>query len=333
MKYSELLLVKRQSLISIIKKYEVVVLPILRFIIAFSALNMLKETTGYDGAFGKVIVMSAIALVGAFASMHCIEVCSIFLVALFLLPIHPIMAIILFVILAIIYILYGRLFPEESILIIITLMAFSVHFELLVPIIAGLLCGYASVIAIILGIMLWFIVPELKTVLPSISLDSNESLIAIEDILSIDLTSLIANQVMTVMIIVCFIVFSTVFIIRKLPIDYGPYIAITIGAVINIVGFGLAHVFLLNLEINLVTIVIQTILFSIIAVIVQFLSRVLDYQRVETVNFEDEDNFYYVRIVPKIRVNFKEKKIKKVYTNQSGRDNFNLLMEDDSFSS
>lgn len=329
MKSSEMLLIMRQNLISTLKKYESIILPILRFIISFSALNMLKATTGYDGILGGIIAMSVISLIGTFGSMHCIEICSIFLSVLFLLPTDPIMALILFSVLMMIYILYGRLFPEESIFIIAMVIACSIHLELLVIIIAALFSSYISIIAITLGTIIWFVVPVLREMLPSIGMNKSEILDAVEQLLSMDLTSVLFNQRMLVMIIVFFIVFSTIYLIRKLPIDYGPYIAIGIGSVMNIIGFGLATIFFLDIQINLILVIAETILFSIIGIIIQFSSKALDYQRAESVRFEDDDNYYYVRIVPKIKINSKETKVKKVYTNpsQTSRD-FKIFMDD-----
>ncbi|MBP3888132.1 MAG: hypothetical protein J6F30_10920 [Cellulosilyticum sp.] len=334
MKSSEMLLVMRQNLISALKKGEVILLPILKFVMTFIAFNMLKSATGYDGPLSNIIVMIGTSVIGAFASAHCIEVCSILLVVVFLLPANPIMAIVMFIALVLIYILYGRLFPEESLLIIVTMIAFSIHLELLVPIIAAIFTSYASIIAIVLGVMIWFLLPGLREVLPNIGMNKSEILDAVEQLLTIDLSGIVFNQVMLIVMVVFFIVFSTIFLIRKLPMDYGPYIAIGIGAVMNILGFGLATIFFLDIEINLFAIVLETIVFSIIGVIAQFLSNVLDYQRAETVNFEDDDNYYYVRIVPKIKVNFKENKVKKVYTDPSQTNTgFNLHKEDDGFHS
>ena len=126
-----------------------------------------------------------------------------------------------------------------------------------------------------------------------------------------------------------FAVFSVIYIIRKQAIDYGPYIAIGVGAIMNIIGFGLASIFFEDIGISLVSIIIESILFSLIAGVMQFLSGVLDYQRAETVNFEDDDNYYYVKIVPKIKLNFKEKEVKKVYTSTNSMNHFDKSMLDE----
>ena len=314
MNFSEMLLIIRQNLISILKKYELILLPIIRFIISFSVLQMLKEATHYTGALSGLLVISALSLIGAFASAQLIEICSIFLVIIFVAPSNPIMAVILFIILSMIYILYGRIFPKESMLVIVTMVAFSIKMELAVPIIGALVGSYISVVAIMIGIIIWFMIPKLQMIVPSTGLDKAELVDALTQLLAADFKALVSDQMMMVMLVVCFIVFTCIYLIKKLSIDYGAYIAIVIGAVMNILGFGLGEVFLLDSHINFVRVSIETIGISLVAVVIQFLSIALDYQRAETVNFEDDDNYYYVKIIPKIKLNSKHKKEKKVYT-------------------
>lgn len=332
MKYNEALLTVRQNLISAFKRYEYLILPFLRFILSFSALRMLKSATSYEGVLGGVISLLGISLIGAFTSAECIEVCTIFIVCIFVAAYNPILAILLLLTLCGIYILFGRLFPKESLLIIVTLIAFSIKMELAVPIIAALIGSYACVIAILIGIGLWYIIPKLSVILAGASLKKDQLIDTLTKILSIDYKELVANQTMLIMIIVFFTVFTAIYIIRKQAIDYGPYIAIAVGAVMGIMGFCMANIFFVDTDINLIIVIVEMIIFSLVAVIVQFLAIVLDYQRAEVVSFEDDDNFYYVKIIPKIHMNFKHKKVKKIYTGASQNNRFDRsVIEDDDF--
>lgn len=334
MKYNEVLLTVRQNLISAFKRYEYLIVPFLRFILSFSALRMLKSATSYEGVLGGVISLLGISLIGAFTSAECIEVCTIFIVCIFVASYNPILAILLFLGLCGIYILFGRFFPKESILIFVTLIAFSIKMELAVPILAALIGSYACVIAILIGIALWYILPEISVILAGASLEKDQLIDTLTKLLSIDYKGLFTNQTMMIMMIVFFTVFTAIYIIRKQAIDYGPYIAIGVGAVMGIIGFCMATIFFVDTDIHLIKVVVETILFSLAAVVVQFLSVVLDYQRAEVVSFEDDDNLYYVKIVPKIHMNFKHKKVKKVYTGASQNSHFDRsIMNDDDFTS
>ena len=49
-----------------------------------------------------------------------------------------------------------------------------------------------------------------------------------------------------------------------------------------------------------------------IAVIVQFFKCVVDYTRIENVQFEDENYYYYVKAIPKIDVPARDISVKKI---------------------
>ena len=329
MKSNEVMLTIRQNLISAYKQSEAFVLPLLKFILCLSTLRILKEVTKYEGACGSIFILIGIALVGAFASAETVELIGILLSVIFVLPANPIFAGVLFVGLIMIYILFGRLFPKESMLIIVMLVAFSINMEVGIPIVAALFGGYASIVAIILASILWYLLPEIGGVLPPIPTDKSEILEVFRQFVATDFKTLLMNKTMMVTCIVFLIVFSVVYLIRKLPIDYGPYIAIGIGAAMNIIGFGLASIFFVDIDVNILLVLLETIIYCFVAIVAQFLSVVLDYQSAESVEFEDDDNYYYVRIVPKIKLDVTQQNAPKVYTNLSETNNYKKFFNDD----
>lgn len=314
MKSNEAVLTLRQNIINTFKQYEYILLPVLRFILSFTALKMLRDVTGYTGVLSGVLVLIGVALIGAFASADWIIILTILLSTVFIASSNLIFGLMVFTAMCIIYFLFARLFPRESILIIAVLIAFNMHIEMAVPIIAALFTGYISVVAIIIGTILWFTIPSLKAFLPAAALKKDEILSTVTALMTIDYKELLIEPEMMISIVIFFIVFTTIYLIRKQSIDYAPYIAIGVGAVMNILGFGLAMIFFNGVEFSLILVILQSVFWGVLAVILQFLSIALDYQRAETVNFEDDDNYYYVKVIPKIQLTHKHKTVKKVYT-------------------
>ncbi len=317
MKSNETLLGARQNLIRVFKKYEYMLLPLLRFIVTVSALRMLIIVTNYTGTFSGLLPTFVLALIATFVSAQWILLGSIFLAFLFIFSTNPILAIIVFCMLMLLYIGFMRLFPKESILIIVTLIAFSIHMELAMPIVAALFGSYICIVCIILGVGLWFVMPQLASLIQSASLDKSEILDMVSHITQMDYKALLLNEQMLAYSVVFLIVFSVIYLIRKQSIDYAAYIAIGVGAVMNILGFLMAILFLDSFSENILSIIIWTVIYSGIAVVMQFFSIVLDYQRAEVVTFEDNDNYYYVKVVPKINMNTVNNTVKHVYTANS----------------
>ncbi|WP_069999867.1 hypothetical protein [Cellulosilyticum sp. I15G10I2] len=312
MKLNETLLIIRQNLIKIYKQYETVILMLLKFIIVFSVITMIGSSVGYIGVFNKVEVVLFLALLGTFLPEKWMVLGFVLLTPVYVAMVNLVLGIVSFVFLWVLYLLFMRLFPKESLLIIAAMMCFNIGLEGLLPVIAGLFGSYVSIIAIIIGTFIWFALPQFSLIIQSHAATKDDILSIFTNLTEGGIADIIGDKTMLCTIVVFFSVFSIVYIIRKQSIDYAPYLAIGIGLIMHLAGFVLAMVFL-NIDISMGRILMTTLIIAFIAIPTQFFSKVLDYQRAEIVSFEDEDNYYYVKVVPKLFINTNHKKIKRIY--------------------
>lgn len=316
MKSNDTLLIIRQNLIKIYKQYEYIIMPFLKFIIIFSVITMISTSFGYIGIFNKVEVVLFLALLGTFLPEKWMILGFILLMPVYIAMANIVLGVIAFLFLGVLYLLFMRLFPKESLLIIATIVCFNMGMEALLPVLAGLFGSYVCIIAIIIGTFIWFVMPQFAQVVQPNLTGKDEILGVLTSLTSGGLKNIIGDKTMLCTIVVFFIVFSIVYIIRKQSIDYAAYLAIGIGIMMHLAGFILAKLFL-NINISMSKILITTILVTVIAIITQFFSKVLDYQRAEVVSFEDEENYYYVKVVPKIHINTNHKKVKRIYNTKA----------------
>ena len=68
----------------------------------------------------------------------------------------------------------------------------------------------------------------------------------------------------------------------------------------------------LEADVNILVIFLGSIGGAVIALIAQFFKGVLDYSRTETVQFEDDEYYYYVKAVPKVKVSEQNVKVQKI---------------------
>ena len=76
--------------------------------------------------------------------------------------------------------------------------------------------------------------------------------------------------------------------------------------VINMV-FSIVCNILLKGQLSSVWIVVGSLLAGILGYALQFFHMILDYGKVEELQFEDDEYYYYVKAVPKLRVEPKKK--------------------------
>lgn len=317
MEFIESILILRQEIIKIYKKYEYIIMPLVKFICLFIVLDRLRFLTNYSGFLGSVWMMLITAFIGIFLPTKWIILIGIIWLPIFMFSANPILASITFVALVILYLLYMRFFPKESLLIPIILIAFSFKMELLVVFLVAMFGKFICIASISIGTVLWYVIPQLSSLFQNTSLAKEEILDFIISLTRIRYEELFIQPNLLASLVVFFVVFSIIYIIRQQSLDYAPYIAIGVGSIMSIVGFGLAMLFLNNIGIKLKDIVVRSVLYGFIALIVKFFSKVLDYQRAEIVHFEDEENYYYVKVVPKINLTASHKKVKHVYNNKN----------------
>lgn len=326
MKTIEILLIIRQNLIRFYKKYDHIIFLLLKFILIFSTIRMLGLSVGYQGMLGGAMSILFLALIGTFLPEKWLILETIILVPLYIMNTNLVLAGVIFVFLMVLYLLFMRLFPKESLLIIATVVAFNIGMEVVIPVIVALFGSYICIIPIIIGTFIYFVAPEMVGMLQSNGAGKDEVLEVFTNIVNVQFKDLMSNPIMLCTIVVFFIVFSIVYIIRKQSIDFAPYVAIGVGAVMNLVGFGLGILFL-DVDINMLSVVMMTIFCVVVAVIAQFFSKVLDYASAEVVSFEDEENYYHVKIIPKIYLSTSHKKVKRVYNNKvDGLEHISRIM-------
>ena len=210
------------------------------------------------------------------------------------------------------YIMFIRLYPKESILIIITMISFTLKIEYLIQIVAALFGNLACAVAIFLGILGRYCYLALEILMKKTALGI-DILDLLNKMVSIAMSAILMNREMIATLIISLSVFLIVYFIKNQAIDYAPYVAIVMGGAMNLLGFLLGVLFL-KIHINMPFLFIMSGVSVLLAVIMQWLALPLDYTRTEIVQFEDEDNFYHVKIIPKMTVNVEPKKVEQIYT-------------------
>ena len=310
--FNQLLLIRSQ-IISFYKKNERIILPLLKFLVTVSVLLIMSNTIGYAKPLTRVTVMLVTGLIGVFLSPQLLMLLFIFITSAHAGAGSIEAGLIIFVILFMIYLLFIRLYPRESLFIIATIIAYKFHIPYIIPLIAGLFSSLAAIIALIIGITIWYSTPNILVLMESKNSELADMVGDINEKLTVLQSSIKNDQTLLVSIIILSLVLLAVYIIRKQNIDFAEYIAILIGVVLNLVGF-LFAIILLRVDVGIIGLMLSTLICALIAIIVQFFAKVVDYSRTETVQFEDDNNYYYVKVVPKIIVKNSKKQVQRNYT-------------------
>lgn len=214
--------------------------------------------------------------------------------------------------------LYTRIFPKESLLIIALCVAFYLKVPYAVPIVAGLYFGVPAVGAMIIGNFVWFASRNLHALrIAGLTANKDPDLANLTKIALTGVQDIIDNVLLNPIWIYLALVFSAtiiiVYIFARLPLNHSYSIAIALGITVVLVGMvvGIATE---KIPYAMGGTILSIVGSSLLAFIAKFFYIALDYQRTQRVSFEDESNMYYVKVVPKLTSNPEDIKLTEIET-------------------
>ena len=108
------------------------------------------------------------------------------------------------------------------------------------------------------------------------------------------------------MLVILTAVFLVVYLIRRLPVRYSWSLAILSGTVSYGLLRGMEALFLKG-SVSLVLFLLDLLAGAAAGLAVQFFAFDLDYEKVQHLQFEDDDYYYYVKAIPKMEAVMQKK--------------------------
>jgi len=218
------------------------------------------------------------------------------------------LAAVVFLFLLFVFLFYARMAPRESILILFTMMAFHFNVPYLIPLLVGLYFPVSAIIPVTLGVFIYAQLPTLfELMAPTATLvdvelgDLPAMLPEIAgDVYATLLSGIGVSQEWLITAVVFALVIILVHVTGRQAIDFAKEIAIALGVLMTIFGFIMAVIVAEDTTIRIGGMMFMAIVCGLIALLIRLFDCVLDYNRAESVQFEDDDNYYHVRIVPKM---------------------------------
>ena len=316
MNYLRYILIAREYFVKYYKQFEVFILPVLKFILGYVvfsgifSIGLVHESIAdLTEGFTSTMISGFFALLFTVLPMNMTWLL-IILSLVFQFSANVEVAVALFIFLMFIFLFYARMAPKESIFIIITYLAFRYNIPYLIPMIAGLYFPITTIFPITIGVFLHSQTPLLfelmEPAIPAFAIaerDFIEIITELPEAFSEVYTALITSLSATSAWLFTAVIFSMVIIlihfISRQAMDYAKEISVGLGSVMTVFGFIVSVVWGTE-QTSIGVVILGTFVCAVIALFIIFLDMVLDYNRVETVQFEDETNFYHVRIVPKM---------------------------------
>lgn len=301
------LLAIKERITSFIQENEIVLKPVSKFFFALLVLIEYNSLFQYTDTISKFAVVVLISFICAFFPMG--FMCFVTgLVVVYQLIFCSVETAVVFVVLAFIfYLLYMRLSPGRAwVIMLVPILMIKLPYA--VPLIVGVTVGVSGLIPSVFGVIIYFFSIHAKEVFALVSSNDDESSVQAYQYI---LDSIFKDKLMLVYIIAFAVVILIIAFVRSRAFHHAWYVAIGVGVITDLV-ITLILALVLDQNITAIAVLIGSLLGGAIAVLIQFFRCVVDYSRIEQVQFEDDDYYYYVKAVPKITVTAKKVKVKKI---------------------
>lgn len=302
------LLEMKQHLKIFYSKYDIYLIPCIKFLFAFGAFMMVNSQIGFMEKLAGPAVSLLLALLCSFLPTNMIAVFFGILVCAHAyalsLEVFAMAAGLLFIM----YCIYFRVSSGYGYVLVLTPIAFFLNIPYVLPLVLGLVGSPVCAVPVACGTVIYNLMYYMKSNTTMLSSSDTEQMVS-------RLTYLVENVLNNKSVILTVLVFAVtlmiVYAIHRLSVDYAWYFAIGTGAVANVVLF-LIGALVMKVNVPIAPLITGTVISMVIALVVEFFVFSVDYSRTEYAQFEDDEYYYYVKAVPKMSIAISEKKVKKI---------------------
>ena len=307
------LLELKQILKSYYVKFEFYIALVWKFFLTLITLSVINSAIGCQEALTSPLIVLMCSLLCAILPQTFIVILSGLFIMAHLWALSMETAVIALAVFLIMYLLYYRFSPKDSTVLVLTALCFHLHIPYIIPIAVGLFGSVHSVVSVIFGVVIYYYLSYISdntSIFMSGAADDDSSSAVISRVQSI-VDGVFASKVLISVIVVFAITTVIVYILRRLSVKHSWDVAIVTGTITMMIGTLIANV-VNNAGFSVIGVIFGSVFAGLIMKGVEFFAFNLDYKRIENVQFEDDDYYYYVKAVPKVAVATPDRKVKQI---------------------
>ena len=303
-----ILLEIREIILKAYQKVRFIVNPVVKFLFSLLVFSYINQEIGFDARFTKITIVLALSLVSAITPAGVLVLLAMVLIVLHIYTACNFLAILLLMIFIIMYVALLRFSPKQIIAVVAIPMLAKYNLHYCVPILMGSISSPVGILPTIGGVALYHILDIVKE--PA-AREVEYKMEEVVELFTEVFDKIMADKPMIIMMVVFSIVIAVVWFIRRFSFDYAFEISLGAGVMVNILGFLIADL-KYDVTVSIGTLIIMSLVSGVIAMLCDYMKRVLDYTAVERVQFEDDDYYYYVKAVPKVNISLREMDVKHI---------------------
>lgn len=293
--YVRQIVLLREKIYDYYIRYEKYVKYILRFIMAFALFFLLDKNFSYEKHLSGGLFLFVMAVLGAAVPDGVLVFALLMILAGKLYFLSPILAASVLFLSLLFYFVLLQYCDKFILLTVLVPLALICKVPALPAIVAGLFFAPSAVLAIIVGVLVYYMLYSVLKCEKMI-----EAKINIMELVRHFLDGIVKNKNMYIILLTLSVAFFIVFFVSKIKIAYSFEISIGVAVLFSCI-LGIVGITVFRSSFSIGWILVGNILSGILSYVIHFSHMILDYGSTQELQFEDEEYYYYVKAVPKLK--------------------------------
>lgn len=288
----------REHMLAFYGKYTTAVRIIFKFLLAFAAFYWIRSVIGYQAIPSNIFVLLVLAL---FCSILTVKVTPVICGCLLTAQAFGLgyeAGAITVVIFLLLLILFLRFVPNDSLILILLPMAMALGAPEAVPVCFGLKRKPSSILSVSSAVLIYYLIDTLHNA-PAAFKSLTDA--GMTERLGVLTNGIFTNKDMVLNLLTLSAVLLLVYAVRKLSFNHSWFVAVILGALLyplmEILGY-----FVLGTSFLPIPVFIGTAVSIAVALALMLFIFDVNYAGSESLQFEDDDYYYYVKAIPKVAV-------------------------------
>ena len=285
----------RNSIRDFLRKYDEVVTPIIRFIFSFIMFSCINSLFGYSEFLHRGVITFLLSVISALVTGPVVVFLAGVVVAVHCFSVSMDIGVLCLLLFLIMYCAYIRMFQNTGYVLALVPILYMLKIPFAAPVMVAIFAGFSGAVPAAFGVVIYYFSQYVKEARATILLGEDADFQGYSYVVN----GLMKDKVMLLAVIAFAIVVMVTSLIHQLNFDYAWYVAIGVGSVFTILVFLICGM-MVDVSVPAGSLVLGAILGGVLGVVVQMCKSVIDYSHKESVQFEDDDYYYYVKAIPKV---------------------------------
>ena len=306
------ILAVRDSIRDFLRKFDEVTTPLFRFLCSFIMFSCINSLFGYSDFFQRGIITFLLSVISALVSGPVVVLLAGVVVTANCFSVSVDTGVLFVLLFLVMYCSYMRMFQDKGYVLALVPILYMLKIPFAAPVLVAIFAGFSGAVPAAFGVVLYYFSQYVRQAAETLRIGEDEDFQAYAYIVK----TIFKDKDMLLAVIVFAIVVMITSLIYRMGFDYAWYVAIGIGSLMTIVTFMICGM-MIDVDVRMGSLMLGAILAAILGCVVQMCKGVVDYSRKESVQFEDDDYYYYVKAIPKFIVAQKNKSVKNM-TEEAG---------------